>query len=200
MGRQCPICGKLLKSGSEDAMRSHQRESQSCYPTSGKGESNAIKALDEKLRSLIDEGRRLGTTGGSFEETQRNEAERQKVEHELKNARKEHRNEKQAVKDLAKASMSAANWTQVLLAGDQRFSKGEESVEGRLAQQTVGLVTSSEFREIRASLEAEAVFKEMEALAQEKRERAAAEEEKKARRKKQRQEQASKLSFEDEDG
>ena len=94
-------------------MRAHQRESQSCYPTSGKGESSTIKKLEEKLRTLIGHGRALGTGNGTFEETQRNAAERVKVEAELKQARKETKHDKQAVKDLAQASMSAANWTQV---------------------------------------------------------------------------------------
>jgi hypothetical protein len=199
MSRQCPRCGKVLRSGSEEAMRAHQRESESCFAQSGKGESSAVTALAERLRKLIDEGRKLGTGTGTFEDTQRNAKERAQVEAQLKQARKETKREKQAVKDLAAASMSAANWTQHILQGDSRFSKGEASVEHRLAQETVGLVTSSEFKAKKEALEAEAVRKEREDEERAAAKRAAAEVERKARKKRQRQEQASKLSFADED-
>ena len=79
----------------------------------------------------------------------------------MKQARKETKAEKQAIKDLAAASMSAAGWTQALLDGEEtRFAKAESNaVEQRLSAETVGLVSASDFREKRAALEAEATEK-----------------------------------------
>ena len=59
-GRTCPICGKVLRSGSEEAMSAHQRESQSCRPQANRSDSTSVKALEAKLASVIAEGKALG--------------------------------------------------------------------------------------------------------------------------------------------
>ena len=49
----CDICGKQLRTADPEAMRSHQRESQSCMPVVGKNESARVKALDARLREVL---------------------------------------------------------------------------------------------------------------------------------------------------
>ena len=51
-GRTCPICGKVLRSGSEEAMSAHQRESQSCRPQANRSDSTSVKALEAKLAPI----------------------------------------------------------------------------------------------------------------------------------------------------
>jgi hypothetical protein len=72
MGLVCGLCGKVLKGNTAEALRAHQQQSESCRPRAGANESSTIKALDEKLARIIEEGRRIGTNGGSFEDSERN--------------------------------------------------------------------------------------------------------------------------------
>ena len=104
-------------------------------------------------------------SSGSFEEIEKNVAQRKEAEQALKRARAEASSEKRAIKDLAANSMSAAAWTASLSTAlngggdDGRFSKAEDSVEQALAAQTVGLVSAEAFREKRQALEEEAAQK-----------------------------------------
>ena len=159
MPASCPICGKLLRSGSDEAMSAHQRESQSCYPKAGKSDSSVVKALEARLASVIAEGKALGSGSGTFEQTERNAAERVEVEQLLKQARKDSKADKKAIKQLAANSMSAASWTQGVLDGHNKYVRAEEGVEHRLAAETIGLVTADQFREKRMALEEEALEK-----------------------------------------
>ena len=108
--------------------------------------------------------------------------------------------EKKQIKEHAGSVNDAASWTQKILEGDARFASTSDHTEQQLAQATYGLKTHAEFRETRARLEEE----EQAAAAAEAQEvearRVAAAEEKRQRQKRKRREQASKLSFEDEDG
>ena len=130
--------------------------------------------------------------------------ERAEVEEELKRARKESKAEKTMVKTLAQESLSAASWTQSLASafsgdGDQRFARGDDSLDQRLASETVGLVTAGAFREKRLALEAEVVAKR-EREEEIERERAAAEKQRRREKKQKREAQQRKgLSFEEVD-
>ena len=158
-GRTCPICGKVLRSGAEEAMSAHQRESQQCHPRSGQGESSSVKMLEAKLADVIAEGKKLGMGSGTFDESEKNAALRKVVESELKSARKDSKADKRAIKELAQSSMSAASWTQGVLDGDAKYVKGESGLEQQLAADTVGLVTAEQFRERREKLETAAAEK-----------------------------------------
>lgn len=136
-------------------MSAHQRESEQCAPRGSAGESAGVQKLFAEVTRLIDEGKRLAHEG-SFEEKERNEKERMEAEKTLKEARIQAGKDTKNIKKLAKASMSAKGWTQALLEGDDRFARGDESIDQRLAQETKGLFRSSEFREKREALEAEA--------------------------------------------
>ena len=72
MGLMCGIFGKVLKGNTAAALLAHQQQSDTCRPRAGSNESSTIKALDEKLARLREEGRRLGTSGGSFDDSERN--------------------------------------------------------------------------------------------------------------------------------
>lgn len=200
MSRQCPVCGKLLRSGSEAAISAHQRESQSCRPKAGRDESSTVKALEERLASVIAEGKTIGLSAGSFEQSQRNEAERAEIEWKIKQARKDQKADKRAIKELAARSMSAVSWTQGVLEGDARYAKAsEDGVETRLAAETVGLVTADAFRQKREELEADNVAKRRR---EEDEERNAADAERKrkaARKAKREREERRGLSFDVED-
>ena len=156
---QCPLCGKICKSA--DGVRQHQRESDKCRPGASASDSQEVKRLHGKLQALLDEGRALGQGHGSFEATQQNARDVEAAETALKQARRDSKADKKAVKALARESMSAANWTQAVLSGeDARFSRAEEgSVESELAAQTVGLVSTADFRERRAAIERDAATK-----------------------------------------
>ena len=194
---KCDVCGKVLKSSAPEAMEAHKRESSSCVPAPSKGNApKAVRDAEERLRDVIEEGQRLAVHG-SFEEVERNTADRKEAEQALKRARSESKSEKRAIKDLAAASMSAAAWTSSLTSaldggGDDRFAKAEDNVEQQLAAQTVGLVSAEAFREKREALEAETASK-----------RAREEEEqlkrKKAKKKKLEQQQRRGLSFAEDD-
>lgn len=177
-------------------MSAHQRESQSCRPKLGRDESATVKALEERLASVIAEGKTIGLSSGSYEQSQRNEAERAELERQLKQARKDQKADKRAIKELASKSMSAASWTQGVLEGDARYAKASESgVEARLAAETIGLVTADAFRQKREALEAEDVAKRRR---EEDEERNAAEAERKrkaARKAKREREERRGLSF-----
>ena len=180
-------------------MRAHQRESQTCRPRSGPGDSSTVKALEAKLAEVIAEGKKLGSGGCTLDESEKNEALRREVERSLKEARRDSKAEKRQIKQLAESSMSAASWTQGVLDGDTKYVKGETGLEAQLAAETVGLVTAEQFRERREKLEAEAVEKrgreeeeEREAVEQMRKRRLA----KKAKRE---QQEKAKLSFEAED-
>lgn len=157
---KCDICGKLLKSSNPEALEAHKRESSSCVPPPSKGNApKAVKDAEDKLRQIIEDGRRL-QSGGSFEEIEANVAARREAEQVLKRVRDECKSEKRHIKDLAASSMSAAAWTSSLSSaldggGDTRFAKAEENVEARLAQQTVGLVSAKDFQAKREAIEAE---------------------------------------------
>lgn len=204
MGIMCGLCGKVLKGNTAQALMAHQRESDSCRPRVGAGEAPRIKALDEKVQELIEEGNRLATRGGSYEETERNARERAQAEEALKQARKDSKAEKQQVKALAMESLSAASWTQSLASafagdGDPRFARGDDSLDQRLASETVGLVSGQAFREKRLALEAEASAKRAREE-EEERERAATEQQRKREKKQRREKQQRQgLSFEEVD-
>ena len=55
-------------------MRAHQRESQTCRPRSGPGDSSTVKALEAKLAEVIAEGKKLGSGGCTLDESEKNEA------------------------------------------------------------------------------------------------------------------------------
>uniref|UniRef100_A0A7S0L2F9 Uncharacterized protein n=1 Tax=Coccolithus braarudii TaxID=221442 RepID=A0A7S0L2F9_9EUKA len=198
MPGKCNICGKVLRSGSDDAIRAHQRESESCRAKIGDSkESQDIKALEARVTRLIEDGRRLGTVGCSFEESERNARERKEAEDALKAARRHSKAEKKEVKKLARDSMSAANWTQALLKGDERFTKADDSIETRLAQHTVGLQTSASFRLKREEVEGEVVAKRAREEESARQTALAAEMKKKARKIKHEKMQRSMLSFDE---
>ena len=178
-GRTCPICGKVLRSGSEEAMSAHQRESQSCRPQANRSDSTSVKALEAKLASVVAEGKALGMGSGTFEQSEKNAALQKELEKQLREARRDSKADKQAIRQLAQNSMSAASWTQGVLDGDSKYVKGEAGVEQRLAAETVGLVTADQFREKRERLESEEAEKRQREEADE---RDAAEKEKQRRR------------------
>lgn len=178
-------------------MSAHQRESQACTPRSGPGDSSTVKALEAQLVVVIAEGKKLGTGGCTFDESEKNAALRREVERSLKEARRDSKADKRAIKQLAESSMSAASWTQGVLDGDAKYVKGESGLEAQLAADTVGLVTAEQFRERREKLEVDAVEKrgreeeeEREAVEQTRKRRQA----KKAKRE---QQQRRGLSFEE---
>lgn len=192
---QCMVCGKVLRGTTMEAMLAHRRESESCVPPLGtdKNAPHAVKQAEAALQEVIEEGNRLKVSG-SFDEIQNHTRRRAEAEQALKRARNESKAEKRAIKDLAVASMSAANWTQAVLGGEsERFSRGEDAVEQRLAQETVGLVSSADFRERREQLETEAAERKV-------REVEAAQKRKQEKKRKREQQQRRGLSFtEDED-
>mmetsp|Transcript_5874 Transcript_5874/g.9856 ORF Transcript_5874/g.9856 Transcript_5874/m.9856 type:complete len:202 (+) Transcript_5874:286-891(+) len=192
---RCSICGKICKS--EAGVKQHQREADSCRLTAGSSDSQLVKQLDEKLQRVIEAGRSLGLGSGSFEETQRNNAEREELEAALRNARCESKNEGKRIKELACKSMDTSNWTKALLDGDQRFSKSEELLEARLAQETVGLVSTTAFREKRENLEKEDCEKHKRERENLEKEAAALKEQRKARKKQHEKQQRRGLSFDE---
>lgn len=201
MSRACPICGKLLRSGSADAIAAHQRESQSCRPVAGRNESATVKALDERLASVIAEGKAEGGGSGSFEQSQRIEAERAEIERQIKQARRQQKDDKLAIKELASKSMSTASWTQSVLEGvDARYTKASDSgVEARLAAETVGLVTADAFRQKRSTLEADDVAKRRREEDEERNAAGVERKRKAARKAKREREERKGLSFDVED-
>ncbi|KAL1528645.1 hypothetical protein AB1Y20_010018 [Prymnesium parvum] len=204
MGRTCERCGKVLKGSTDEALQAHQRENESCRPRAGAKESQRIKELDAKLQLLIEEGRALGMRGGSFEASEKNERERAELQEEIKRLRQEHRDEKKMVKTIAQESLSAASWTQSLAAafsgdGDARFTRGDNSIDQRLASETVGLVSTADFRAKRLAIEMEATRKQ-EIEDQKEQERIAMEKIRKREKKQKReQEQRRTLSFDEAD-
>ena len=196
---RCNICGKMLKSSAPEAMEAHQRESSTCVPVQSKANApKAVRDAEERLRTVIEEGHRLASSG-SYEEVERNSAERKEAEQALKVVRNQSKSEKRFIKDLAASSMSAAAWTSTLSSAlngggdDGRFAKADESVEHELAAQTVGLVSASSFREKREALEAEAATK------REREEQERAERKQKKKQKREQQERRG-LSFAEDDG
>ena len=196
----CDVCGKQIKGATAEALAAHQRESYRCIPVSNPRAPPAVKEAEAALRLVMEEGQRLEGSG-SLEEIERNTAARAVALQELKRVRQLQRSEKAEIKRLAQSSMSAEGWTQALLNGESaRFASAEtNAVETKLAAETYGLVTASEFREKRETIEAEAASKrERDAAA----ERDAAEDRKRAKKaKKQERERMEKrgLSFDQED-
>uniref|UniRef100_A0A6T7X9E4 Uncharacterized protein n=1 Tax=Prymnesium polylepis TaxID=72548 RepID=A0A6T7X9E4_9EUKA len=136
---------------------------------------------------------------GSFEEVQAHEEERRRLALEVKEAREAVRLERQGIKSQAASSGDASNWTAKLLDGDTRFDVADNGADHLLVQATHGLKTASEFRATKERVESEVAQAE-ELAAQERAERSeAAAAERRVRKKRQRKEQASKLSFDDED-
>ena len=183
-------------------MAAHQRESSSCYPaTSSTTAPKEIRDAEAALRDACEEAKRLAA-GGSFEDIESCAKAKAAAVKALKLARQQSRQDKKDIRELAQASLSAAGWTQALLDGEEaRFAKAEaEAIEGRLAAETVGLVSASAFREKRAMLEADAADQ------QERRERKEAEavleqrQRKRAKKQQQEREQKRGLSFVEEDG
>ena len=190
----CDMCGKVLKSSNPEAMAAHKRESSSCSLLSGGAPSKnapaAVKKAEEALAEIIADGHRL-QAAGTFEELEQHAVKRKEAEQAVKKARSESKAEKAAIKQLAANSMSAANWTSCLTsaldgnADDGRFSKGESAIEERLASETVGLVTSAQFKEKREALAAEGARKreeEARAESEARAERARKKQEKKRKR------------------
>ena len=228
----CNVCGKVLKSSAPEAMVrfrafaavlaclrfacaqinalllsqvAHQRESSTCVAKPSRNAPPGVRKAEAEVMEAIEEGRRL-QANGTFEEIEQNACRRKEAEAALKQARGAIKREKQAIKDLAAASMSAANWTgslaSALTSGDAdatRFDKGDDTVDERLAAATVGLVSAEEFREKRESLEA-AAARERAAVDQARRDAEANRARKKLEKKRKReQEQKRGLSFEDGD-
>ena len=195
---RCDVCGKMLKSSNPEALAAHKRESSSCIPQPSKGHApKAVRDAEERLREVIEEGHRLHAHG-SFESIERNTKERVQAEQALKSARSESKAEKRQIKDLAAKSMSTAAWTSSLSSaleggGDDRFSRAEDNLEHRLAQQTVGLVKADDFRRKREAIEEEEAGKA-------EREEEAKKAKKAAKKAKREQQERQGLSFEDEDG
>lgn len=164
MGRTCDRCGKVLKGTTDEALKAHQRESESCRPRIGAGESSKIKELDNRLQFIIAEGRRISSEGGSFEEIEKNAKQRKAAEDALKEARDETKAEKKMLRALAEESLSASSWTESLKSavcgeGDARFERGDDAIDQKLAQETVGLVSAAAFREKRLAVEAQILAK-----------------------------------------
>lgn len=182
-------------------MTAHQRESSTCAPAlKSKNPTPNVKEAEESLAAAIEEGRRLETLG-SFEDVEKAARSRREAELRLKQARSDSKAEKRQIRELAASSLSAASWTKAVLGGEEaRFDRAEGGmVEQALAAQTVGLVTSAEFRERREALEAEEAAR---GVREEEAERKAAQHrlEKKRARKRQREEQERRgLSFVEED-
>mgnify|MGYP003684450071 CR=1 FL=1 len=198
-GAICERCGKQLRSSSQDAIAAHQRDSSHCVPKT-KGAVGEVARLEAQLQQLTDEGRRLEAGKGSYEEVQANLRQRQETEAALKAARKNTKDEKKLVKNLAKKSMSVEGWTQALLDGDARFSCAQEGlVEERLTAQTVGLVSGAAFRQKREQLEAEAARKRAHEEDKEQEKKSALHMKNKQRKLKREQEQKRTLSFTDDD-
>eukprot|EP00966_Prymnesium_polylepis_P060459 1402784-Prymnesium_polylepis.1 len=100
--------------------------------------------------------------------------------------------------------MSAASWTSSLASafsgdGDERFSRGDDALDSRLAQETVGLVSGAAFREKRLALEAEEVARRAKEEESERERVAAAKQRKKDKKRKREQEERRGLSFEEVD-
>ena len=198
MSVQCLICGKICKS--VDGVRQHQLMSDSCRPSVGARESHTVKQLHEKLERLVKEGKELGLGSGSFEQSEANAREQREVEAALRAARSDSKAEAKAIRKQAAASMSAASWTQSILEGDARFARAEESIDSRLAQETVGLVSGKDFAAKRVTLEHEQAQKRVrdaEAEAEAERERRERKERRKAKQEKR---ERRGLSFHEEDG
>ena len=197
---RCDICGKLLKSSNPEAMAAHQRESSSCVPAPSKGNApKAVKDAEARLAEVIEEGRKL-QTAGSLAEQERNAEERKQAEQALKRVRAESKSEKRQIKELAAASMSTAAWTSSLTSaldggGNDRFSRAEDNLEHRLAQQTVGLVKAEDFRRKREAIEEEEAGKADKA----EREEEARRDKLAAKRAKRQQQERMKLSFADDE-
>ena len=168
-----------------------------------------LKALEEQLQGLHAKGKEqnvyVGGFGGghlqadSFEEVQKHEDQRRRLAQEVKEARQEAKAERQALKDQAESINDAGSWTAKVLEGDGRFDRSVESLDRDLAQATYGLKSAAEFKETKQRLEDQretAAADEAEAARKRELEEHA---KRKARQKRQRKEQASKLSFEDED-
>ena len=145
----CSICGKVCKSA--EGVRQHQRESDKCRGGVSANDAQEVKRLHTKVQALVDEGKKLGTGGGSFAATQQNARDVDEAEAAPKQARTDSKADKKAVKKLAHESMSAANWTAAVLSGEEAgVARAEEgSVESQLAAQTVGFVSAADFREKR---------------------------------------------------
>jgi hypothetical protein len=199
----CNVCGKRLKSCSPEAMAAHQRESTTCVGAPSKNAPEAVRKAEAALLEAVEEEKRVHAEG-NYEAIEAHAVKRKQAEAAVKNARAEAKQEKQKIKNLAAASMSAANWTASLtsaLDGNSeagRFSKGDSAIEEKLATATVGLVTAEAFREKRVALEAE-----VEQRRQEEEEGARLAEAQRARKKqekKRKREQAERrgLSFEEE--
>jgi hypothetical protein len=189
----CDICGKVLRSTSHEAMAAHQLESSTCIPPVSAHAPKAIKDAEAALRAVVLEGQRLHANG-TFEEIERNAKHRAEAAQALKSARLDAKSEKQNIRDLASASMSAAGWTQALREGESaRFAKATlPAVDQKLAAATVGLVSSSDFRQKREILVAEEEHKILHA-------EEAARERKRAKKQKLEMQQRRGLSFEEHD-
>lgn len=137
---------------------------------------------------------------GSFAEVEAHEAERKRLAALVKEARAEAKAEKKSIKGIASSSNDPSTWTKKLLDGDANFTSAEDGIERDLAQATVGLVSASDFRETKERLEREKETAEETAAAEAARKAEQDERERKKRRKADRKQQASKLSFEDDDG
>jgi hypothetical protein len=198
----CDICGKCLRSATAEAMAAHQLESSTCFPPPSLAHAPpAIKQAEAALRAVVEEGERLRVCG-SFDEVQRNAQARADAHQALKRAKLDAKADKRAIKDLAQSSMSAASWTQALKDGsDSKFARAEGSViESRLAAETVGLVTSTEFRQKREELAAEEAQRRAEEEGKREREQAEAQERKRAKKRKHEERERRGLSFEEQDG
>ena len=158
----CDVCGKVLKSSAPEALASHKRESSKCIAAPSRGEASSdVRKAEAELAEVMTMGQNLH---GSFEEIEQHLARRREAELSVKRARSESKAQKVAIKEMAAASMSAANWTASVasaISGESegsssRFSKGECSLEGRFATETVGLLGATAFREKREALEREA--------------------------------------------
>lgn len=162
-----------------------------------KGREVRGEAGGERQEAQAAEGRDAECGEG---EVQANLRQRQETEAALKAARKNTKDEKKLVKNLAKKSMSVEGWTQALLDGDARFSCAQEGlVEERLTAQTVGLVSGAAFRQKREQLEAEAARKRAHEEDKEQEKKSALHMKNKQRKLKREQEQKRTLSFTDDD-
>ena len=132
---------------------------------------------------------------------QQHEAERKALAQQVKEARAEAKAERKDLRKHVASASDPANWTKNLLDGmDDSFDKADEGIERELTQATTGLVSAADFKERKERLERKREEEAANADADRERQREEAERQKKRKRQKLRQQQASMLSFEDDDG
>mmetsp|Transcript_46183 Transcript_46183/g.76365 ORF Transcript_46183/g.76365 Transcript_46183/m.76365 type:complete len:177 (-) Transcript_46183:65-595(-) len=169
-----------------------------------------LRDLESKLQDMYAKGREenvyVGGYGGghlmadSFDAVEQHEHQRRQLAREVKEARSRVKEERAQLKEHAAGVNDPSSWTKKVLDGDSRFASSSDESAFSLAQATYGLKSHAEFRETKERLAEEERVALEAASREDAQRRQNALTEKKERQKRKRREQASKLSFEDEDG